>query len=47
VKPPDGNTILHIVGPFLFEAVNVYDQARQEIPINKHLRPILISSFIL
>eukprot|EP01114_Cavostelium_apophysatum_P000081 TRINITY_DN1007_c0_g1_i5.p1 TRINITY_DN1007_c0_g1~~TRINITY_DN1007_c0_g1_i5.p1 ORF type:complete len:802 (-),score=236.83 TRINITY_DN1007_c0_g1_i5:97-2502(-) len=25
-KPPDGNTILHIVGPFLFEGINIYDQ---------------------
>jgi len=25
-KPPDGNTILHVVGPFLFESVNSSDQ---------------------
>lgn len=29
-KAPDGNTIFHILGPFLFEAINSYSQSQSE-----------------
>jgi hypothetical protein len=27
-KLPDGNTLLHLFGPFLFESINIHDQLK-------------------